>query len=186
MPPRALVPVVFCIAATWSLSAFACINSMESVTVVTGNVFWLDAFVWPVGAVFLNRIVLVNLRGSAAQDPSRPPRAQRFFFLLVGACLMLVLVSVWAGGPLLNLSSQDLSGCIVSRPMLVVLMASPAVFFGLQSVLFKWVGGDGRVALVGLVLSSLLLAVMVDVARQEIFLPKLCEPGSSIPLEGKY
>lgn len=185
MLPRALVPVVFCVAVTWSLSAIACGNSMDSAPAVSGHLFWLDMLVWPVGAVFLNRVVLVNLRGPATEDPSNPSGGRRPFFLLVGVCLVLVLVSVWAGGPLLALNAQSLSGCDMSLPMLPVLLVGPAFFFVSQSVLFHRFGG-GRFALVSLVLSSLILALMVDVARTNIVLPMLCGPEWSPSFADPY
>lgn len=185
MLPRALVPVVFCVAVTWSVSAIACGNSMDSPPAVSDQLFWLDMLVWPVGAVFLNRVVLVNLRRPATEDPSNPSGGRRLFFLLVGVCLMLLLVSVWAGGPILTLSARSLSGCEMSLPVLPVLLVGPAFIFVPQSVLFHRLGG-GRFAVVSLVLSSLMLSLMVDAARTDIVLPMLCGPKWSASFEDPY
>lgn len=179
MPSRALVRVVLFASALWPLHALACINSMDSSAVFTSNTVWVDLFLWTLGAVFMNRVVIANVWGPDTASPAGASRARRFFFLLVGVCLVLLLATVTAGGPILNLSANDMSECFTNRSMLWVLMASPAVVFVLQTVLFqKWgqklFGGDRKVALATLVATSLVLAGGVDLAREWVILPELC------------
>ncbi|WNG28654.1 hypothetical protein F0U62_35155 [Cystobacter fuscus] len=74
--------------------------------------------------------------------------------------------------------------------MLWVLMASPAVVFVLQAVLFqtwdqKLFDGHRTIALATLVITSMLLAGGVDLARESVVLPALCE-RSGIVFEDPY
>lgn len=188
MLPRAWVPVVLFASALWPLRALACMNSMDSSSVfLTADSLFpthtvgTDLFVWAVGAVFLDRIVLVNVRAPAAEQGNPASTLfRRSFFLLVGACIVLVLAAVSAGGPLLNLSAQhDLSKCSMNGVLLLLLVASPAGVFLLHSVLFqkvsRWLfGGDKTAAIVTLVVSSAVLALGVDLARAWLFVPSLC------------
>ncbi|PTL81594.1 hypothetical protein [Vitiosangium sp. GDMCC 1.1324] len=182
MISRALVLVVLFASALWPLHALACSNSMDSSAIFTSNTFWLDLFLWTMGAVFLNRVVIANVWGPATASPAGSSWARRFFFLLVGACLLLLLATVTAGGPVLNLSAHAMSECLTNRSMLWVLMASPTVVFVLQAVLFrKWdqklFDGDRTVALAALVFTSVVLAGGVDLARELVVLPALCGPS---------
>ncbi|WNG59971.1 hypothetical protein F0U59_38560 [Archangium gephyra] len=182
---RALVLVVLFASALWPLHALACSNSMDSSAVFTSNTFWLDLVLWTMGAVFLNRVVIANVWGPATASPAGASWARRFFFLLVGACLVLLLATVTAAGPVLNLSANKMSKCLTNRSMLWVLMASPAVVFVLQAVLFqKWdqklFGGDRKAALATLVLTSVLLAGGVDLARESVVLPALCRSSGIV------
>ncbi|MCY1083407.1 hypothetical protein [Archangium lansingense] len=185
MPSRALVIVVLFASALWPLHALACSNSMDSSAVFTSNTFWLDLVLWTIGAVFLNRVVIANVWGPATASPAGSSWVGRFFFLLVGACLVLLFATVTAGGPVLNLSANKMSGCLTNRSMLWVLMASPAVVFVLQAVVFqKWdqqlFGGDRLIALAALVLTSVVLAGGVDLARELVVLPELCRPSGIV------
>ncbi len=179
---RALVPIVLCTLAIWPLRALACINSMDTSAIVfSQSTIWLDLLLWTAGALFMNSVVLVNVRSPAAADQPRPSWFRRIFFLLVGACLVLLLAAVSAGGPLLTLSARDMSRCAMNGSALMVLMIGPAVLFALQAVIFQGLrqrvfGSRRGAALVGLVVTSVLLVLVVGVARNEIILPELCEP----------
>jgi hypothetical protein len=179
MLPRALAPTVLCASATWPLRALACINSMESSASVSSSPLWLDLLLWTAGAVFLNRVVLVKVWAPTAEGQPRPSWFRRSFFLLVGACLVLLLAVVSAGGPLLSLSAHG--RCSATRSLVLVLMVGPAVLFALQAVLFQGLGkrlfGDkGGVALANLVVTSVLLVMGVSLVRDKMVLPQLCEP----------
>lgn len=183
MLPRTLVFTVLCAAALWPLRALACFNSMDTRSIFSSHAVWTDLLVWAAGAVFLNRVVLVNVLAPAAEGQPKPSTSRRAFFLLVGACLVLVLVVVLGGGPLVRLLERDMYPCLLNRPLVLVLLLSPAVVFVLQSLLFRrpsqWLfGGNKHVALVGLVVTSVALAVGVDMARESIVLPALCGPSS--------
>jgi len=187
MLPRALGSLVLCAAVSWPLRALACMNSMETSSILSHQTVWLDLFLWTVGAVFLNRVVLVEVRAPAAEGQPPPPLASRFFFLLVGACVVLLLVAASAAGPLLSLGAHKMSECLKNHSVLLVLLASPAVVFVLQTVLFQkmgqWLfGGDSKVALVTLVLTSVVLSLGVDWARDAIA-PLACKPESAIVYE---
>ncbi|MFY0579070.1 hypothetical protein ACN28S_36665 [Cystobacter fuscus] len=187
---RALVLVVLFASVLWPLHALACGNSLDSGAVFTSKTVWLDMVLWTMGAVFLNRVVIANVWGPATASPAGSSWAHRFFFLLVGACLVLLLAAVTAGGPVLNLSANKLSACLTNRSMLWVLMASPAVVFVLQAVLFqtwdqKLFDGHRTIALATLVITSMLLAGGVDLARESVVLPALCE-RSGIVFEDPY
>jgi hypothetical protein len=176
---RALAPIVLCVAATWPLRALACVNSMDSSATSFTQPLWLDLLIWTVGAVFLNSVVLENLRDPIAKDQPRPSWFRRSFFLLTGLCLVLLLATALAGGPLLSLSADDLSRCSISRSMLLVLVATPAAFFVLQAMYFQSLGkgAPGRkrsTALVSLVLTSVLLATVMSLTRDVLVLPRLC------------
>jgi hypothetical protein len=178
MLPRALTSLVLCAAATWPLRALACGNSMDYPTIISGQTFGLDLILWTVGAVFLNSVVLVNVRDPAAEGEPSPSRFRRSFFLIVGTCLVLLFAVVSAGGLLLSLSAIDLSRCTLNRSMLLMLVASPTFFFVLQTVLIQGVGkrwlGDkwGVGALVGLVVTAVVLSTVVDLIRQSIVLDR--------------
>ncbi|WP_157231994.1 hypothetical protein [Hyalangium minutum] len=179
MLPRALVPTVLFAAVLWPLRALACINSMDASSIFTAHTVWTDLIVWTVGAVFLNQVVIANVRAPAVEGQPAPSRFRKAFFLLVGACLVLVMGVVSAGGPLLNFGEIKMSTCLFDRRFLLLMMGSPAVVFVLHSVLFqrlsRWLfSGDRLVTLVTLVVSSVLLAVGVDMVRESILLPKLC------------
>ncbi|WP_375773153.1 hypothetical protein NR798_20430 [Archangium gephyra] len=185
MLSRALVLAVLFASALWPLHALACSNSMDSSAVFTSNTVWIDLILWTLGAVFLNRVVIANVWGPATASPAGSSRARRFFFLLVGACLVLLLATVSAGGPLLNLSAKAMSACLTNGFMLWVLLASPAVVFVLQAVLFqKWsqklFGDDRTVALATLVFTSVVLSGGVDLAREWVVLPELCESSGIV------
>jgi hypothetical protein len=185
MLPRALVPTVLCASATWPLRALACYNSMDSSAFVFNPPLGLDLLLWTAGAVFLNHVVLVNVWAPAAEGQPRPSWFRRSFFLLVGACLVLLLATISAGGPLLSLSAQDVAKCSLNHSMVVMLVAGPAGVFTLQAVLFqgwrKRLFGDKRgVALVSLVVTSVLLVLGVGLARDAMVLPRLCEPWSAV------
>jgi hypothetical protein len=191
MLSRALVLVVLFASALWPLHALACGNSMDSSAVFTSDTVWSDLFLWIMSAVFLNRVVIANVWGPATASPAGSSWARRFFFLLVGACLVLLLATVTAGGPVLNLSANNMSGCLTDRFMLWVLMASPAVVFVLQAVLFhtwgqKLFGGNRTVALAALVCTSVFLAGGVDVARESVILPELCASAGIVFGDGEY
>jgi hypothetical protein len=163
---------------------------MDSSAVFTAKTVWLDMVLWTMGAVFLNRVVIANVWGPATASPAGSSWARRFFFLLVGACLVLLLATVTAGGPVLNLSAKKMSACLTNRSMLWVLMASPAVVFVLQAVLFqKWgqklFDGDRTISLATLVITSMLVAGGVDLARESVVLPALCE-RAGIVFEDPY
>ena len=197
MLPRALVPTVLFASAAWPLRALACYNSMDSGAFVFTRTLWLDLLVWTVGALFLNRLVLVHVWGPTAQGQPRPSWFRRSFFLLVSAALVLLLAAVSAGGPLLSLSPYELSRCSVNRSMLLVLVAGPAVLFTLQALLFRgvgnWLFGDKRgLTFMSLVSTSVLLVMGVGMARDALVLPKLCESksgsysGAYIDTTGQY
>jgi hypothetical protein len=175
MIPRALALLVLCAAATWPLRALACGNSMDVPTIVSGQTFWFDLILWSMGAVYLNGVVLVNVRAPAAEEEP-PSRFRRHFFLIVGTCLVLVFAVVSGGGMLLGLSALDLSRCAMNRSMLLMLVASPTFFFVLQTVLFQGVVkrrlGDkwGVGAIVGLVVTAVVMAAVVDLIREGIVL----------------
>lgn len=184
MLPRALAPVVLCASATWALPALACINSMDDSGIVFKQTIGLDLLLWPAGAVFMNRVVLVNVWAPIAEEQPGPSWFRRLFFLLVGACLVLLLAAFSAGGPLLGLSAQDLAKCSVDPAMVLMLAAIPMVLFALQAVVFqrvvpRWFGGKGSVALVSLVLTSVLLVLVAAGARDVVVLPDLCQSFSS-------
>jgi hypothetical protein len=202
MLPRALAPVVLCASAFWPLRALACMNSMDSSAVFldSRSIFpsftvWTDVFVWAVGAVFLNRVVFVNVRAPVTPDGQPAPAPAPFrkaFFLLVGACLVLVLAAVSAGGPLLNLSAQhDMSKCAMNGVLLLLLAASPMGAFLLHSALFQrvsqWLfGGDKTVTIVTLVVSSVVLSLGVDFVRAWLFVPSLCGDALRLVPSAEY
>ncbi|MDY7232497.1 hypothetical protein [Hyalangium rubrum] len=191
MLSRALVPIVLCAAATWPLRALACINAMDTSAFAFTQTLWLDLLLWTAGAVFLNRVVLVNVRGSTAEGQPSPSGFRRFFFLLVGAALILLLAAVSAAGPLLSLSARDLARCTVNRSMVLVLLAAPTVLFLLQAVIFQGWGkrlfGEKRsVALLSLVSTSVLWVMAVGLARDEVVLPKLCKPTKGFIAYDRY
>ena len=194
MPSRALILVVLCASALWPLQALACANSMDedgSRAVFTLKTMGIDLFLWTLSAVFLNRVVLTNVWSPATASPAGSSWARRFFFLLVGACLLLLLATVTAGGPILDLSANGMFSCSKNRFMLWVLLASPVVVFILQAVFFhKWdqkmFGDDRMVALATLVITSAFLAVGVDVARDLVVVPQLCDSSARVFGHGEY
>ncbi|WP_163780271.1 hypothetical protein [Myxococcus vastator] len=163
----------------------ACINAMDATIRDFSQSFWVDMGLWSFGAVFLNRVILTHdLRPSTEPQP-RPSMFRRAFFLLVGAAFIVLLAAILAGGPFLNFEAQDFHLCRVSRPMLLALVASPVVLFVLQSAFFQGPGrrlfrDRKRGALVSLVLSSLLLATGMGIARDVFVLPNLCERSVQI------
>jgi hypothetical protein len=193
MLPRALAPTVLCASALWPLGALACFNSMDSSAFVFNPPLGLDLFLWTAGAVFLNQVVLVNVWVPTAEGQPRPSWFRRSFFLLVGVCLLLLLATISAGGPLLSLSAQHVAKCSLNHSMMVMLAAGPAVAFTLQAVLFQgWrkrlFGNKRAVALVSLVVTSVLLVLGVSRARDVMVLPHLCRPWSPAvyDVDGKY
>lgn len=182
MLPRALVPGLLCVSALWPLRAFACINSMDGARQFD-QFFLVDLFLWSTGAVFLNRVVLVNVRGSAATGQPAPAAFRRTFFMLVGAALVLLLAVVSAGGPLFDFSAEDVARCSPSLPMLLVLMAIPAALFSLHGAFFhaldgRGAGGKGWRGVVSLVLSSVVLVAGFWIARDAYILPRLCRSST--------
>ncbi|QSQ17522.1 hypothetical protein [Myxococcus landrumensis] len=179
MSARALASLVVAASVLWPLQVLACINSMDSSVRGIDDSIWADVSLWTVGAVFLNQVVLFNNHGPPAKLVHRTSWARRVFFLLVSVAFILVLSAVMAGGPLLNVSAEDLARCAISPAILAVMVASPAVLFGLQSAYFQGPGlrrfrGRTRTALVSVVASSLLLATGLGVARDLFVLPKIC------------
>ncbi|RYZ44045.1 MAG: hypothetical protein EOO71_00815 [Myxococcaceae bacterium] len=179
MSSRAIAPALLCASVLWPLRALACINSMDGSIPDFTSTFWVDLGLWTLGAVFLNRTVLVSVGGSTATT-SAPRKA---FLLLASAAIILMLSTFYAGAPLLSFSAYDLSYCSVSPVMLSALVASPALFFGLQAAYFhgpgrRMFGGWRRLALVSLMLTSVLLVVGLAVARQLFILPNLCQNPS--------
>lgn len=154
-----------------------CMNSMDNGAFIFTQSFWLDLVLWTLGAVFLNRVVLPNVRQPTVQG--EPEWARRSFFLLVGACLVLLLALASAGAPLLGLSPERLARCQLNLSLLAVMVVGPALLFSVQALLFQGMGrrlfGDrqGR-ALVALLISSVLLVVVLSQAREVVVLPELC------------
>ncbi|RKG80465.1 hypothetical protein [Corallococcus terminator] len=180
MLSRALAPLLLCVSVLAPLRAIACFNSMDASTREFTQSFWVDLILWTLGAVFLNRVVLFNGLGTTAEERASASGLRKAFLLLVSAALVLLLATVSAGGPLLNFSSMDFARCSVSRTMLLVLVASPAVLFSLQAVVFHGPGrrlfrDRGGVALASLVLTSVLLATGLGKVRETYILPHLCE-----------
>lgn len=176
---RALAASMLCASVLWPLRVLACLNSMDASTRDFTQSFWVDLGLWTMGAVFLNRVVLLDGQRPTAKHPPRPSRFQRAFFLLVSAAFVLLLAVILAGAPLLNFDAEDFARCAVSLPMLLVLVACPVVVFSLQSAFFHGPGvrlfrhRQGG-ALVSLLLSSFLLVTAVGVTRELFILPKLC------------
>lgn len=179
MPSRALVPIVLCATTLWPLWGLACINSMGPIARDVTVPLWLDLVPWTLGAVFLNRVVLVNVRGPAAMEQPQPSWFRRAFFLLVGAAIFLVLTTLAAGWPLANLTSEDLDRCTGSRPLILALVVSPVVLLILQAAFFQGTGkrllsDKRRVALASLVVSSVLLVMGLRFVRDAFIIPQLC------------
>ncbi|WP_342380005.1 hypothetical protein NVS55_10620 [Myxococcus stipitatus] len=163
----------------WPLQVLACINSMDSSVRGIDDSIWADVGLWTVGAVFLNQVVLFNNHGPPAKLVHRTSWPRRVFFLLVSVAFVLVLSAVMAGGPLLNVSAEDLARCAINPAILAVMVASPAVLFGLQSAYFHGPGlrrfrGRTQTAIISVVASSLFLATGLGVARDLFVLPKIC------------
>lgn len=173
---RALAVSMLCASVLWPLRVLACINSMDSMTKDFTESFWVDLGLWTVGAVFLNRVVLFDEQRPTA----KPSGFRRAFFLLVGAAFVMLLAAIMAGAPLLKFHAEDFARCLVSPPMLLVMVAIPVVLFSLQSAFFHGPGirlfrRRQRVALVSLLLSSFLLVTGVGVTRELFILPNLCQ-----------
>ncbi|RKH89946.1 hypothetical protein D7Y21_08325 [Corallococcus sp. AB045] len=178
MLPRALAPILFGAPVLWPLRALACINSMDDAPKDFSQSYWAGLFVWSVGAVFMNRVILRNVWGPTVKG--QPEAARRGFFLLVGVALLLLLEAVSVGGPLLNFSASDFSACAMRTPNLVLLVASPVVLFLMQAAFFHGPGkrrfGDtGTRPLVALVLTSVVLVLGLGMAQEHIILPNLCD-----------
>jgi uncharacterized membrane protein len=176
---------IFCYAPC--MLPLACMNSMDTSSILSRGIVWFDLFLWIGGAVFLNQVVIVNALAPTAEGQPPPPFARRLFFLLVGACVVLLLATVSAVGPLLDLSEHKMAECLRNRAVLLVLLFTPAVVFVLQTVFFQrlseWLfGGDKKVALVTLVITSVFLSLGVDWTR-EVISPVACEPESAAVYE---
>ncbi|WP_224367323.1 hypothetical protein [Hyalangium versicolor] len=190
---RALSPILLCASAMWPLCALACFNSMDKSLFVFTRTLWLDLVVWTLGALFLNRVVLVNVRGSTVEGQPQPSWFRRAFFLLVGAALVLLLAALSAGGPLFSLASYEMARCSLDRSMLLVLLILPAALFTLQAVLFQKLGtrlfgGQRSVAIASLVFTSVLLVLVVGMSRDAMVLPYLCKftEGAYTDESGQY
>ncbi|NBD10526.1 hypothetical protein [Corallococcus silvisoli] len=152
---------------------------------------WADLIPWTIGSVVLNRVVLVNVRGPAAMDRPKPSWFRQAFFLLVGAVIFLVLTTISAGGPLVDLTSADFDRCTGSGPLILALVLSPAVLLILQAAFFQGTGkqllGDKRgVALASLALSSVLLVMGLRMTRDAFIIPQLCPLATAGRPPGPY
>lgn len=156
----------------------ACMNSMDHGAFVFTQTFWLDLFLWTTGALLLNGVVLTQVRGGNVPGEPAPSWFRRSFFLLVAACLVLLLAVVSAGAPLLGIHPEVLAQCTLDVDLLALLVVGPALLFSGQAVLFQGlrqpVFGQRRgLSLVVLSLASVLLVVVASEVRASA-LPQLC------------
>jgi hypothetical protein len=155
----------------------ACMNSMDRSALLFTQTFWLDLFLFTLGAVFLNRVALANVRGSTSEGEAKPTWFRRSFFLVVAACLVLLVALVSGVAPLFGLSPDQLSECTPNFSILAVLVAVPAVLLSLQALAFQTLFSRDttwRNALAALVSTSLLLVLVLSVVRDRVELPQLC------------
>jgi heme/copper-type cytochrome/quinol oxidase subunit 4 len=179
MRSRNLLPVVLCAAILGSLRALACGNSMEGTEAPFAGTLWLDMLLWPAGVVLLNSVVLPHVGGLAAEGPSKPSGFRRAFFLLVSVCLVLLIAVVTTSAPFLDLSAEALATCSPTPIMLLMMLVCPAVVFVLHLLFFQRLSPDmfgnrRGLALATLVGTSVVIALVVSVARAGIVLPEVC------------
>lgn len=156
----------------------ACMNSMDRSALLFPQTFWFDLFVFTGGAVFLNRVALANVRGTAAEGEAKPTWFRRSFFGLVAACLVLLVAVVSAAAPLFGVSPDQLTDCVPNLSVLGVLVAIPAVLLSLQALAFQALfspSSTWRNTLAALVSTSVLLVVGASVVRDQMVLPQLCQ-----------
>ncbi|CAM4037571.1 hypothetical protein [Corallococcus exiguus] len=177
MLPRALAPILFGASVLWPLHALACINSMDTAARDFNLPFWGELFLWTVGAVVMNRVVVHNVWAPTVKGQPQPTAARRNFFRVVGVALVLLLAASWVGGSFMDVSNWALSHCAMSIPGVAVLVASPILLFVLQALFFHGPGrrfcGTKRKAIMSLVLTSAVLVLGLGMARESIIFPEL-------------
>lgn len=152
-------------------------NSMDYGAIAVTETFGMDLLVWTVAGIFLNRVVLANVRGAAGEE--EPSGFRRSFFLAVAGCVVLLIAALSVLEPLLGVSPERLSECIVNPAMLTLLLLGPATLFSTQALVFqgfhKLVFEKRKtLGLAALVCSSVLSVLVLSRARENL-VPLMCE-----------
>ena len=154
----------------------ACMNSMDYAAIVFARTFWVDLASWVAGGLFLNGVVLANVRGVEGEAP--PSRGRRAFFLLVGLCVVLLIGVTTAAGPLLGVNPDQLAICTINASVLTLLIIGPVTLFWVQALFFqglkKVIFGEHRKLALGALAFSSVLLVLAMTAAKDTLSPDLC------------
>lgn len=128
---------------------------------LTNAWLWIEVVVWVLAALAFNLLVLPRMRTD---------RARRVVFAAVGLVITSTLTTFWSNDAVFAPT------CSVSRSTLTVMGFATLALFAVQAGLFQLVGNTTRRGVLALTLSSIALAAVTTVAKDELISSTLCGP----------